>query len=341
MSPMTESVAASSKAGGEPASDNPSRSPMLDGGLLIVRGFCMGAADVVPGISGGTVALILGIYHRLVTAISHCDLHLLGLLRRGQWGQAAGYLDLRFLALLASGILGGFAAMTLVVNRLLNDAVTRPLLLAAFFGMILASTVLVARMIHYKTTWQFTQALLMGLLGAVLAFWLTTLTNHAQQPTLWYLFLCGMLATCAMILPGISGAMILLILGVYGYLTDIPHQLLHGENVVWGLITIGVFGSGCAISLVSISKVLRWLLTRHQTQTMGLLCGFMFGSLAKLWPFQRDLTLDRPFKEKILQPIWPETWDLSALSVVAVVVASATIVLVVDWWIRKRGAAGC
>ncbi|HSO20829.1 MAG TPA: DUF368 domain-containing protein [Desulfosarcina sp.] len=301
----------------------------------VVRGLCMGAADVVPGVSGGTVALILGIYHRLVTAISHFDMQLVAELRRGRWKQAARHVDLRFLLLLATGIAGGFLLMTLVVNGLLNNSVTRPFLLAAFFGMILGSAVLVARLIHYRSLAEFMQALLLGVAGGAFAFWLTTLTMSARDPSLLYLFACGLVATCAMILPGISGAMILLILGVYGHLTDIPHQLLRGENVVQGLTTIAVFGAGCAISLISISKVLRWLLVRHQTQTMGLLCGLMFGALGKLWPFQVDRTPELPFKEKTLEPVWPSAWDVSTFSILAVIAVSMVLVLSADWWIRR------
>ncbi|MCO6458833.1 MAG: DUF368 domain-containing protein [Pirellulaceae bacterium] len=305
--------------------------------LLVLRGVCMGAADVVPGISGGTVALILGIYQRLVTAISHCDLHLLGLLKRRRWREVAEYLDLRFLCLLVTGIAAGFVLMTLVVSSLLESDTTRPYLLASFFGMVLASAWLVARMIHYHSTGELVQALCLGLIGAVFAWWLTTLTNLSSEPTLPYIFFCGLLAACAMILPGISGAMVLLILGVYGYLTHIPHQLLRGEQVVYGLVTILVFGSGCAISLISVSKFLRWLLTRHQTPTMGLLCGFMFGALAKLWPFQRDLTPDLPYKEKVLQPMWPGDWSVGTWSVLGVLLMATLLVLIADWWLRQRG----
>ncbi len=301
----------------------------------VARGLCMGAADVVPGVSGGTVALILGIYHRLVTAISHFDMHLLGLLRHRRWREAARHVDLRFLVLLAAGIAGGFLLMTLLVNGLLNSDVARPYLLAAFFGMILGSAVLVARLIHYRSLKEFVQALLLGVAGGAFAFWLTTLTTSSQDPSLPYLFACGLVATCAMILPGISGAMILLILGVYGYLTDIPHQLLHGENVLEGLTTIAVFGTGCAISLVSVSKVLRWLLVRHQTQTMGLLCGLMFGALGKLWPFQLDRTPELPFKQKVLQPVWPSAWDAGTFLILAVIAVSTMLVLAADWWIRR------
>ena len=306
---------------------------------LVMRGMCMGAADVIPGVSGGTVALILGIYHRLVTAISHFDMKFVGYARRRQWRRALEHADLRFLALLGCGIGGGFLLMTLVVNRLLNSPTTLPYLLAAFFGMILGSAILVGRMIHYRSLAELAQVVVLGLLGAGFAYWTTTLTTSAQDPSLLFLFCCGLIATCAMILPGISGAMILLILGVYGHLTDIPHQLLRGENVVHGITTILVFGTGCAISLISVSKVLRWLLVRHQAHTMGLLCGLMFGALAKLWPFQNDLTPELPFKEKILQPKWPEAWDAWTFSVLAVLVISMVAIVVIDWLIRRSRTA--
>ena len=109
-----------------------------------------------------------------------------------------------------------------------------------------------------------------------------------RTPHLAFVFFCGAVAICAMILPGISGAMILLMLGVYIHLTEIPGNLLRGQDVVDGVVTVVVFATGCAIGLVTFSKVLHWLLERHHAVTMAVLCGFMFGSLRKLWPFQRD-----------------------------------------------------
>jgi putative membrane protein len=294
-------------------------------------GFFMGAADVVPGVSGGTVALILGIYERLVTAISRIDLRWFELLRRGQWRPAAAHVDLRFLIALLVGIAGGFLAMTMLMNRLLTDPVARSLTLAAFFGLILGSALMVSGSIRVASNGQLLRCLLTGIAGAAFAFWLITLGNVPQHPSYAYLFFCASVAICAMILPGISGAMILVILGVYEHLTEIPGNLLHGRHVAEGLITIAVFVSGAGISLMLFSRVLRWLLKHYHAVTMALLCGFMFGSLPKLWPFQRDLTPEIPaIKSKRFQPIWPETLDGQVLGALAIAVAMVVLVLVID-----------
>ncbi len=294
-------------------------------------GFFMGAADVVPGVSGGTVALILGIYERLVTAISQIDGRWFALLRRRQWQQAAAHVDLWFLLALAIGIGGGFLVMTMMMNRLLNEPFSRMLTLAAFFGLILGSAVMVSLSLRIQSPSQAVRCVLMGIAGAAFAYWLITLTNVPQQPSYVYLFFCASIAICAMILPGISGAMILLILGVYEHLTEIPGNLLRGRQVTEGLITIGVFVTGAGISLVLFSRVLRWLLRHYHSVTLSLLCGFMFGALPKIWPFQRDLTPEiERFKSKRFEPIWPEGVDGQTLATLGMMIAMVVLVLVVD-----------
>jgi putative membrane protein len=296
-----------------------------------VCGFFMGAADVVPGVSGGTVALILGIYERLVSAISHIDARLLELVRRGRWRQAAEHVDLGFLVALGIGIFGGFLTMTMMMNRLLTDPFSRMLTLAAFFGLILGSAVMVSMSIRPVSRTQTLRCTLTGIAGAAFAYWLITLGNVPQHPTYVYLFFCASVAICAMILPGISGAMILLILGVYEHLTEIPGNLLRGRQVTEGIITIVVFVAGAGISLVLFSRVLRWLLKHYHQVTMSLLCGFMFGALPKIWPFQRDLTQEiEAFKSKRFEPMWPEAFDTRTTAALAMAIGMALLVLLVD-----------
>ncbi len=302
-------------------------------------GFFMGAADVVPGVSGGTVALILGIYERLVTAISQIDGRWFAMLRRRQWQQAAKHVDLGFLVTLAIGIGVGFLVMTMMMNRLLNEPFSRMLTLAAFFGLILGSAVMVSLSLRIESPTQAVRCVVTGIVGAAFAYWLITLNAVPQQPSYVYLFFCASIAICAMILPGISGAMILLILGVYEHLTEIPGNLLRGRQVSEGLITIGVFVTGAGISLVLFSRVLRWLLRHYHSVSLSLLCGFMFGALPRIWPFQRDLTpeIDR-FKSKEFEPMWPESIDGRTLATWGMMIAMAVLVLVIDGIGRaKRG----
>ncbi len=300
------------------------------------RGVLMGAADIVPGVSGGTVALIVGIYGRLVTAISHIDRRLLMLLKARRWRDAAGHLDLAFLLSLAPGILCGMALMTWWMHYLMTHPALRPYTLSVFFGVILASAVWVAALIRIRNGPHGLRVALLGILGAILALAVTWMRHGHVEPSLGYLFFSGMIAICAMILPGISGAMVLLILGVYVYLTEIPHLVLHGEAVADSLLVVAVFGSGCVIGLVGFSKLLRHLLTRHHATTMGFLCGLMLGSLANIWPFQRDLTpQESDFKLKEFERYWPPVWDGDAMSVVAIGAAAALAVWGADLLARR------
>jgi putative membrane protein len=138
--------------------------------------------------------------------------------------------------------------------------------------------------------------------GALFALWVVRLPALQQPPAaLWYLFVCGVIAICAMILPGISGAFLLVILGKYHELTGIIKQIPKLAVTGHDLLQIAVFAAGCAVGLLSFSRLLKWLLTQHYAITMATLTGFMLGSLYKIWPFQRDLTPELPFKEKLFE----------------------------------------
>jgi putative membrane protein len=308
-----------------------------------MRGVLMGGADVIPGVSGGTVALIVGIYERLITAISHFDTTFVAFLRQRDWWGAMRHVDLRFLIALGLGIAGGIVALGGLMNDLLLGAGTRGPTLAAFFGMILASTVLVGRQVNVKTMWQTGVAVLLALLGARFAWWLTSLQGTAaDDPSLPYLMACGMIAICAMILPGISGAYILLILGTYAHLTAILKALPRGQVTGHDLVEVATFVAGCGVGLLAFSKFLRWLLAHHHWQTMAVLCGFMIGALRRVWPFQLDKTPDEPeLKYKVFENVWPETFDQRVVIIVTVAVVATATVFALDWLGRwKKSAAG-
>ena len=251
----------------------------------------MGGADIIPGVSGGTMALILGIYDRLVGALSRFDTTLIGMVRRRRWAEAAEHIDLRFLMTLGLGIGLGILTLGRVMNDLLMPGPTRAPTLAVFFGMILASAVVVFRMVAPRDGRHAVLSVGLGIAGAAFAYWMTWLkTGGDADPSLGYVFFCGMIGICAMILPGISGAYLLLILGLYTHITEIIEKLLHGQITGDDVLTVAVFAAGCAIGLLSFSKVLRWLLEHYHTETLSVLCGFMVGALRKVWPFQTDLT---------------------------------------------------
>jgi putative membrane protein len=291
----------------------------------------MGSADIVPGVSGGTIALILGIYPRLVTAISRFDAHLLGLLARREWRAAAVHVDLRFLVTLALGILTGIVALASLMLYLLTHQ--RQYTLAVFFGLIMASSLIVARMVQPRTRAQLGGTCLLALAAGVFAFWLVGLEQVGLRDHLGYYFLCGMVAICAMILPGISGAYILWLMGAYETVAGIIHNLAHWEITARELLTLVVFASGCAIGLISFSKLLRWLLAQAYMATLAVLGGFMVGSLRLMWPFQTDLTPQiEKLNSKQYQSFVPEQWDSGVTACVALAVTAMAAVLLLERW---------
>lgn len=295
------------------------------------RGLLMGAADIIPGVSGGTVALVVGIYERLVTAISHFDLQLVAAVAARDWHRAAAHVDLRFLIALGLGIVTGILSLASLMNYLLvhHPEPTS----AVFFGLILASCVLVARMIEQRSVpiWA------LGILGTAFSFILVGQLPATAPEGLLYVFVCGVVAICAMILPGISGAFILLLMGKYGDITADLRNTIHFQNLSSTLPTLIVFVTGCAVGLIGFSKFLRWLLARHEAQTTAILCGFMLGSLRKIWPFKVDLNPDvLDVKHKAYRNVLPdfssgEVWLAIGLAVVAFI-----FVLLLDYVSKGR-----
>ena len=300
---------------------------------FIGYGFLMGGADIIPGVSGGTVALILGIYERLVTAISRFDLEFLRLLRTRCWLRAADRVDAGFLGALLIGIGTGIVSLASLMNYLLNHQ--RQHTFAVFFGLILASSWLVARMVERRTAgfWVLVAA------GAAGAYWFVGLPFLESPPRgLWYVFACATIAICAMILPGISGAFMLLVLGKYTDVTAALRNLLGLREVFDSLAVVVVFLAGCAVGIVSFSKFLKWLLARFEWQTLAVLCGFMLGSLRKIWPFKRDLTPSEPdLSHKQFANLWPDPAQPETWLSLALLVAAAGLVIGLDLWSRRAG----
>ena len=297
----------------------------------IVRGLLMGGADVIPGVSGGTVALILGIYERLVTSISRFDLKFMGLLRSRRWAAAASHVDLRFLIALGSGILLGIVTLGSLMNHLLTSE-TRSLTLATLFGAILATCWLVGRLVRLDNWPDTIFCPVFGLAAAMLTYWISSASSQSVVPSHAYLFVCGIIGICAMILPGISGALILLVLGVYVHLTDYLQALIHGTISADAIVTVLVFGSGCAIGLLSFSKLLRWLLAYHKSLTMTVMCGFMLGALKKIWPFQNDLTPQiHEVKQKQYEFVWPDMFDSHVVACIIAGLLGFALILGLDW----------
>jgi len=244
--------------------------------LITAKGMGMGAADVVPGVSGGTIAFITGIYEELINSLKSIEPNTIKMLFKegipATWKTVNG----NFLVALFIGIGISVVSLSKVIKYLLAE---HPILVwSFFFGLIVASAYVVSKSI---TKWNL-KSIGGVVLGSAIAYYIT-IAAPAQTPTeLWFIFLCGMLAICAMILPGISGAFILLLLGKYEYIVGALSEL--------NLAVIATFMVGCVLGLVSFSHVLSYMFKKFHNMTIAILTGFMIGSLNKVWPWKETLT---------------------------------------------------
>lgn len=243
--------------------------------LLYAKGMAMGAADVVPGVSGGTIAFISGIYDELLRSIAGIPEALL-LLLRGRIKDAWQMANATFLLVLFSGIVTSILTLARVITYLLHH---HPIpVWSFFFGLILVSTYLVGREIG---RWNWSRAVSFAL-GLAFAYWITVAAPMQWGSDLPILFLAGAIAICAMILPGISGSFILLLLGLYSVVLGAVKDL--------NLLVLAVFASGCVVGLLSFARLLSWLLSRWRDLSLAFLSGLMLGSLNKVWPWKETLT---------------------------------------------------
>lgn len=247
--------------------------------VLAAKGVCMGAADIVPGVSGGTIAFISGIYESLIAAIRSFDAAALSSLLRLDITGMLEKVHLRFLIPLLTGIALAILTVAHLVHYLLEHHPVH--LWSLFFGLIAASAVVVGRKLPKLTAPLV--AIMAG--GAVFSYVLTGLVPATTPETWWFVMLSGALAICAMILPGISGAYILLLLGKYAYITGALKNPLAADS----LVTIATFGVGCAAGLAGFARLLSWLFARYHDATIAVLTGFMIGSLRKVWPWKEVL----------------------------------------------------
>ena len=247
--------------------------------LLAVKGMCMGAADTVPGVSGGTIALITGIYEDLLAAVKSVNSKVLTRLAVLDIKTALAELHIRFLLSLFLGI--GVAVVTLarIMNHLLHHH--PQLTWSLFFGLIAASIWVVGRKIDRWAA----GTVITFLIGAAAAFQIVNLVPATTPETLWFIFLSGFIAICAMILPGLSGAFILLILGKYEFITATLKNPFDPVNT--GIIL--VFVAGCGLGLAGFSRILKYLLDAYHNLTLAFLTGLMVGSMRKIWPWKETL----------------------------------------------------
>ncbi|MEJ2112272.1 MAG: DUF368 domain-containing protein [Flavobacteriaceae bacterium] len=291
---------------------------LIDYFIISLKGIAMGAADAVPGVSGGTIAFISGIYEELITTISNVNFALFKTLFTE--GPAAFWKQLNgnFLLALLTGIIISFVSFMRLAKYLIEN---QPILIwSFFFGLIIASIYFVGKQI---TKWNV--ATIAALIcGALIAYLISTLPALNDNENSFFLIFAGALAICAMILPGISGAFILVILGAYKTLSIAVHD--------FDFKRIALFAIGALIGLLSFSRILKWLFKHYHNVTLALLTGFIFGSLNKVWPWKETLTWrlnskgeEVPLLEKSISPFSYQDNNQLFIAIVLMIIGFLTI----------------
>ena len=252
-----------------------------------IKGACMGAADVIPGVSGGTIAFIMGIYDEFVGSIARIDATAVKMLFSGRLRDFWKHINGGFLLSIAIGIGVSVVSLAGLMDTLLDNYPIQTW--AFFFGLIVASSIFILRGI---SDWRIRDLgfLAMGLLLGVVV---CTLSPTQTPDDLWFIFLSGALAICAMILPGISGSFILLILGKYQYIMGVITNVVSGVDMGRNLLILGVFMVGAVVGILGFSKFLHWLLARWHRTTLIVLAGFIIGSLVKVWPWSNPEAMEQ------------------------------------------------
>lgn len=272
-----------------------------DAGILWAKGVCMGTADIIPGVSGGTIAFITGIYESFLSAVASVDLMAIRHFFSGSWKACLARIHLRFLLVLLCGIGLAVVSTAKIVRYAMDFHPVQTW--SFFFGLIVASTIILAREVK---AWSVARILLL-LFGIAFAWWMTGLIPVETPRELWFIFLCGVVSICAMVLPGLSGSFLLVILGQYFYIMGMippPFVLAH-------MLVILVFMSGWVVGIAGFSRFLKWLLARWHEATMCVLTGFLIGALRKVWPWKHPVEVLRTAKdERVLAEVlrWPWTY---------------------------------
>lgn len=288
--------------------------------FLYLKGIAMGAADVVPGVSGGTIALITGIYQELIDTIKGVDLSVLKILLKGDIKGFWSKLNGTFLVTLFAGIA---TSVLLISSGMIYLLKNYPEQLWGFFlGLIIASAWLVGKKV---TQWNASNIASL-VVGIIAAYFICSATPAQTSEELWFVFLAGSIAICAMILPGISGSFILILFGKY--------EFILGAIKDMNFTVIATFGLGCIVGILSFSRLLSWLFKSYHNLTIALLTGFMIGSLYKVWPWKNTLEtyVDRhgEIKPLIQENMIPSTWNSPELMTVGLAIFGLAFVIILD-----------
>lgn len=302
--------------------------------IISFKGIAMGAADVVPGVSGGTIAFISGIYEELVASIDNLSLSFFKVWRKEGIKAAWRSINGSFLLALFTGIAISIISLAKLIKWLLvNETI---LLWSFFFGLVLASIIYIGKQIK-----QWNVGMIMALvLASIVSYYITILEPFASPDSHLYLLFCGFLAIIAMILPGISGAFILLLLGAYQTaimtVDDLVQSILTGNFTLFkeAFLRFGMLGLGAIIGLKTFSKVLNWMFKHYKNMTLAILTGFMIGSLNKIWPWKHTMSWrtnshgeEVPFMEESISPFNFDGDNKLVFAIILIVIGFLTIAL--------------
>ncbi len=256
---------------------------------IFIKGAAMGAANVIPGVSGGTIAFITGIYERLIEALKSCDHRAIGHLLRFRIAAFAKHVDLGFLAALGAGVAVSILTFAQVLEFMFAK---HPVAIwSFFFGLIVASVYAVGKMVK---SWR-GRPIAAGIVGAAVAMAIALLSPASESSDFFYLVLCGVVAVCSMIVPGLSGSFVLLLMGNYmlviGSISDVTSALKEmtvSDDAVAAVKLMIPVGIGCVVGLVALSHVLSWVFRKHHDVAVALMTGFIAGSLLIIWPWKNE-----------------------------------------------------
>jgi len=288
--------------------------------LLSLKGAAMGAANVIPGVSGGTIALITGIFEKLINSIKSFDLVALKLIFSGKFKEFAEHINLGFLIAVFLGI--GVSIISLA-NLLDYLFINYPVYIwAFFFGLILSSIYSVGKTISKVSI----GVVITFLIGAASALLITFLTPASENGETWYLLVCGVIAACSMILPGLSGSFVLILLGNY--------QLVMIDAVnKMDIKTLAPVAIGAVIGLLGFSHILSWVFKKFKDQTISLLSGFILGSLPILWPWKTAIIQVFESKEKVVGYNWSMPAEFNQETIFAIALMIVGILVI---WLMER-----
>ncbi len=297
--------------------------------VISLKGMAMGAADVVPGVSGGTIAFISGIYEELLNSISSFNFSLINVFKNEGFKSVWIKVNGNFLVSLFVGILISVLSLAKLIESMLEN---HPIVIwSFFFGLVLASIIYIGKQI---TKWTKGSVLCL-ILGAILAFYITTLNPMVSvNSSPWFLFFAGMIAICAMILPGISGSFILVLLGAY-------KPVLNALNTK-DFVSIIIFLVGAVLGLLSFSRILKWLFSTYKNYTLATLTGFIIGSLNKIWPWKETISwrinskgIEVPFNTASVSPFSFEGDNQLLISIFLMLIGFGLIILLEKLAIKK------